>query len=225
MTRKRPSLPTVYSQRGDRVPHSSEPRSNVHDRPVLIMLGGVGVGSPETVLDRLWVPNTTGNAELLRGWLPDSQMKAVQNAGFTDLILGTNQSAIGSVLEGMDYIRENGGVDMTGYGTSQRFLLFDHTYQPDFIKRAVDEGYFGPRGGFRIVVAMPLATEARKRQQSLVAENPEFLWANGFLPEDIFGGEGVTVTGFPKSVVTEKYVAGLVNDGQYFMNPGFMQEK
>lgn len=195
----------------------------------LVDEGEVQKGSGE------WVPNPTGVEDLLKGSLPKEQIEMLARSGYDDFVLGTNQSGIESVEDCADYLGRNGGVNFTGYGIGHRFMTFDSGYvgtpEEAYIKDAVVNGYYGQgdqavkRGGFRIVGVFPLVDGAREKWGNHVSQVIGMVDIHGDTPGDLVSYGGLTSEGLTEQAISPKYIAGLVDDsGNYFMNPGFMQE-
>jgi hypothetical protein len=155
--------------------------------------------------------------ELLEGRLP-ADMERLLGA---DYVLGSNQSGCYDLPEAIAYLRQQHGVNVTGYNLSQRFQLFDR-YDRLFAEHAVLRGYYGEAGGGKFIMVAPLTPEmAADPNRETLAQEMDILAINGSLPADFdisFGGGQVAVNA--------KYIAGFIDaNGAFHRNANFMHDE
>lgn len=157
--------------------------------------------------------------ELYQAQLP---AELAERLGDTKYVLGFNQTMASTAQEAQDYLTKHGGIDFTGYGLPQRFLMYDQTMTdylgteqtPAGISAAIEGGYFGDPTIGRFVVAFPAEHAVASSREPLVSqiEHDPF----HVLPED-----GINM-GKDTNVVNSKYVAGFIDEaGDFWVNDNF----
>lgn len=151
------------------------------------------------------------SAALLEGKLPAEQ---AEKLGSEKYVLGVNQSAVFSLEDAKDYLREDNGVGLGIYGLDQRFLLVDENstaVDSDYTERVMVGGYYQNSNIGRFIVAIPM--DGRERYGT---------------PHDAIS-EADTIEDFTQPTseaggrsVNPKYIAGFIDSsGVYHENNNF----
>jgi hypothetical protein len=146
-----------------------------------------------------------------------------QKLGGQRYALGFNQTMNNrDVVGATAYLKENQGVDFTGYRLGHRFLIYDEsmtneqlgTDNPKGIARAIEAGYFNDTTVGRLVAAFPVQEGVEITQGRLATEVS--LHPEDVLPHDaqVAASHGVSYAG--------KYVAGFIDaGGNFWVNQEF----
>lgn len=147
--------------------------------------------------------------ELFEGRVAPEFEAILKEAGYDSYAVGFNQhDAIADWEEATQYMEENGGVEMVGYGPNQRFLIHDSESPSENYPM----GYYSARVG-RFVYAFPVenGADSAPRVAASVAEG---------IPGDTFipNAEG-------EEVANIKYCVGFIDGDQVFnLNEKFMSK-
>lgn len=149
---------------------------------------------------------------LFRGRLPTHLEQRLRG----QYAIGINQSeGAHTVGQAQAVIDNNNGIDLAGYGLSQRFVLIDKATadeSPMAISNALAGGYYGRPDLGRFIVAIPVGDNSDGRQLAALVNgggDEDFLQDIGFYADNEHDG-------WSRSSVSAKYVVGFIDSGQTF---------
>jgi hypothetical protein len=166
---------------------------------------------------------------LENGGLPPDQEEALMNAGFSDYVVGINQSGAHSGQDVMTMIERDRGIGIGGWDIGQHFLFYDKSYVQEWdaksrARKDLERGYFNNPANYRFIVAFPIHPDIRTQRGVDTANHFTGDYKQGLHPSDFFIKTPQQENKAASRSVNPRYIAGYVDEHQkYRINPNFMK--